>query len=138
MSYVWWAIIAMVGYGVTAVLLKSGLRTIPPEVALVITNSILVAVGVGLVVLKGESVAPHLNLARPTLLVLMAGLTLSVSISSFYMALSRGPASAVVPIFAMNFAVASVLATVFLDEGIKLTRVAGIVLAAGAIVLLAR
>lgn len=138
MSYVGWAMVAMVGYGTTAVLLKVVLRTVPPEVALVVTNTMLVAAAVALVILRRQSIPANLNLDAPTLLLFAAGVTLSLSISSFYLALSRGPASVVVPIFAMNFAVASVLGMIFLEEGIKATRVLGVILAAGAIVLLTR
>ena len=47
----------MGGYGVTAVLLKLAMRTIPPEVALVMTNTVLVLAGFGLVLYRGERIA---------------------------------------------------------------------------------
>ena len=130
--------IAMVGYGLTAVLLKVALRTVPPEVALVITNTMLVGSAVVLVLVRRQSIPANLSLDVPTLLLFAAGFTLSISIISFYLALSQGPSSVVVSIFAMNFAVASVLGVIFLEEGIKATRVIGVLLAAGAIVLLTR
>lgn len=138
MNYIGWATVAMFGYGVTAILLKVSLRHFPPEVALVITNTILVAVGLGLVFSRGESFVAHLSLGWPTAVIVLAGATLSVSIVSYYIALSRGPASVVVPIFAMNFAVASVMGVVLLGEDLRPTRIAGLLLASGAIVLLAR
>ena len=138
MSYVFWAIVAMGSYGVTAIFLKLALRQYPPEVALVITNLTLVLAGVALVVFRGANFADHVNLDRPTLYILLAGLTLSVSIISYYTALSRGPASVVVPIFSMSFAVAATLGMLLLAEDIKVTRILGVVLASGAIVLLAR
>ena len=138
MSYVGWAVVAMVSYGVTAVFLKVSLRHFPPEVALVITNSILVATGLGLVIFRGQSIPEYINFGWPTMAIVLAGATLSVSIVSYYLALSRGPATAVVPIFAMSFAVASILSIVFLGEGIKVTRVTGMALGAAAIVLLTR
>ena len=138
MSYVFWAIVAMGSYGVTAIFLKLAVRQYPPEVALVITNLTLVLAGVALVVFRGANFADHVNLDRPTLYIFLAGLTLSVSIISYYTALSRGPASVVVPIFSMSFAVAATLGMFLLAEDIKVTRILGVVLAAGAIVLLAR
>ena len=138
MSYTMWAILAMVSYGVTAVFLKVSLRHFPPEVALVITNSILVATGFGIMVFRGQSITGYVGLSWPTLAVLLAGVTLSLSIFSYYMALSRGPASAVVPIFAMSFAVASVLSIVFLGEAVKVTRLIGMALAMVSVVLLTR
>ncbi len=138
MSYVGWAIVAMTGYGVTAVILKLALRDIPPGVAIVITNAVLVLAGVGLVLYRGEQVAAHLSLSRPMLLTILAGVTLSLSIVGYYIALSRGPASVVVPIFAMYVLVATVIGLAFLGEEVKLTRVIGVILAGGAIFLLTR
>ena len=138
MSYVAWAFVAMTAYGVTAVLLKLTLRDIPPGVAIVITNAVLVLAGVGLVMYRGESFLAHFAISRPMLLAVLAGLTLSLSIISYYIALSRGPTSVVVPIFAMYVLVATAIGFAFLGEEIKPTRVIGVVLAGGAIFLLTR
>ena len=138
MHYAVLAMIGMASYGVTLALLKSAMRTMPPEVALVITNFILVAVGIGYMVFRGVGIAEHMRLNRPMLLVIAAGVTLTIGIITYYTALSRGPTSVVVPIFAMNFAVVSILGILFLGETINLQKVAGLVLASGAIVLLTR
>jgi transporter family protein len=138
MSYIWWAVVAMGSYGTTVVLLKLALRQIPPSVALVITNTMLVLAGIGLVLYRGERVASHLGLNWTVAIILAAGLTLSLSIISYYTALSRGPASVVAPIFAMNFAVASILGFLLLGENITLARVMGVLFAAIAVVLLTR
>lgn len=138
MSYVGLAIIAMVGYGVTAVLLKVVLRHIPAEVALVITNTVLVVAAIAFMLYRGQNLADSLSLGWPTVLLFVTGLTLSLSIISYYLALGRGPASVVLPIFAMNFAVATVLGVLFLGEDIKATKVIGVVLAGLSIVLLTR
>ena len=114
MGYIAWAIIAMGSYGLTGVFLKLALRTIPTEVALVLTNSMLVITGLVLILVRGSSIAVYLRVGSPFLYVMLAGLTLSVAIASYYTALSRGPVSIVVPIFAMSFAVASALALAFL------------------------
>lgn len=128
----------MSAYGVTVVFVKLALRSVPPEIALVVTNTILVVAGLGLVFLRGESLTAHLSLARPTLYLGLAGLTLSIGIASYYIGLSRGPASVVVPIFALNFVVAGTLGILFLGEDFKATRILGILMAGGAVVLLTR
>ena len=61
MSYTSWAILAMVVYGVNAVLLKLALRQVPAEVALAVTNTVLVMAGFALVVFRGQSIIAHLN-----------------------------------------------------------------------------
>lgn len=138
MSYIWWAIVAMGGYGTTVVLLKLALRQLPPSVALVITNTILVLAGIGLVLYQGERVTSHLGLNQTSLIIFAAGLTLSLSIISYYIALSSGPTSVVAPIFAMNFAVASIIGFLLLGESMTFTRVLGVLFAATAVVLLTR
>ena len=138
MSYVGWTVVAMLGYGVTAVFLKLAMRGMPPLVALVLGNSILVLAGIGMILYRGESFFAHLTASRHLLFTGLAGLTLSLSIASFYTALSRGDASVVVPVFAMYFAVTVIVGCAFLGEQITLSKLLGVVLAAGAIYLLTR
>ena len=87
---------------------------------------------------RRATMATELVVGWPVLYLVVAGLALSLSIASYYLALSRGPVTVVAPIFALSFAVASVLGIIFLGEEIKLTRVLGLALAAGSIFLLAR
>jgi transporter family protein len=138
MSYTSWAVLAMAVYGVNAVLLKLALRQVPAEVALAVTNTVLVAAGFALVVFRGQSIVAHLSFGWPTVYMGLAGVTLTVGVVAFYTALSRGPASVVVPIFAMNFAVASLLGVVLLGEGMTIQRGFGLLLAVGSIILLTR
>ncbi|MDP6453495.1 MAG: EamA family transporter [SAR202 cluster bacterium] len=138
MSYTGWAVLAMAVYGVNAVLLKLALRQVPAEVALAVTNTVLVAAGFALVVFRGQSIVAHLSFGWPTVYLGLAGVTLTVGVVAFYTALSRGPASVVVPIFAMNFAVASLLGVVLLGEGMTIQRGFGLLLAVGSIILLTR
>ena len=138
MSYVVWALIAMVAYGVTSFLLKVAFKQFPPEVALIVTNTILVLSGITVVIFKSDGFVQYFGMNRPTLWLIVAGFSLSLAIISFYNALSKGPASIVAPIFAMNFAVTALLGFAFLGEGIKITKVLGIVMAGVALVLLTR
>jgi transporter family protein len=121
-----------------AAVLKVALRSIPPEVAVIINNFILVGVGILFAVYRGVKIPDHLSLNLPTLLLVVSGLLLSVSIISFYMALSRGPASIVVPIFGMNIAIVSILGFMVLGEPVNASRVLGIAMAGGSIFLLTR
>ena len=138
MSYIAWAITAMVAYGITITLVKYSMRDIPPEVAVLVTNTFLVVSAFIWASYRGVKIADHLALNPPTFFLLLSGAVLSISIISFYMALSRGPASTVTPLFGMNIAVVSVLGFLLLNEPINLVRVIGILMAAGAIILLTR
>ncbi|MBI4201341.1 MAG: EamA family transporter [Chloroflexi bacterium] len=138
MHYLALVLMAMVGYGVFSILAKIALRNIPPEAAVIVTNGLLLISAVAWSIYRQVSVTSHISLNTPTLLLLLAGAVLSFSIISFYLALSRGPASVVVPIFSMSFAVASVLGILILGEPLKMVRILGVLMAIGAIALLTR
>ncbi len=138
MHYIVGALIGMVSYGITVTMLKMTFRTIPPEVVLVVTNVILVAGGVVFMLYRGENLLEHMTWSRSMLYMLIASVMLTIGIAAYYIALSRGPASVVTPIFAMNFAVASVLGIFLLNEAVSVQKIAGLALACGAIVLLTR
>ena len=130
MNHVGLAFIAMVSYGATAVLLRLSMRTMPPEVALVITNEVLMVAAVGWMVVRAVNIPANLSLNVSTTAMFVAGATLSVI--AYYMALAKGPVSVVGPIFGLGMAVAAVLGILALGEPLKVTRVLGVVLAAGA------
>ena len=54
MNYLIWALIAMIFYGITAVLLKIGLKNSNTEIALILTNVILVLGGICIALFKGS------------------------------------------------------------------------------------
>lgn len=138
MTFIGWAILAMCAQGISVTFLKYTLRSVPPETALIFTNGILVLTAVVWALARGFNITSQLGLNQPTLLMIVSGLLISVSIISYYKALSGGPASVVVPIFALSLAIASVLGFILLDEPVKLTRVLGLATATGSIVLLTR
>ena len=138
MSYIAWTIIAMAAYGIMIILLKFSLRDIPPEAAVFVTNAFLVIAAFLWAIYRGVKITDHLALNQPTLYLVLAGLALSVGIISLYMALSRGPISTVSPLFGMNIAVVAILGFIILKEPLSIERVAGVILAAGAVFLLAR
>lgn len=138
MGYIGWAFVAMAAYGVAVVFLKVALRDLPLGLMVVIPNVILVAAGVALMVYRGESVAEHMSLSRPMLAALLAGATLSLGIVSYYTALRAGQISVVAPIFAMYFAVTTVLGIIFLGEEMSWLKAFGVALACVAVFLLAR
>ena len=137
MNYLIWALIAMFFYGITAVLLKIGLKNSNAEIALIITNVILVLGGISIAFFKG-SLFTKWPLGWPLIFLSLAGVTLVISIASYYTALSKGPVLIVVPIFSMSFAIASILGIIFLGEQINMLKVTGLILAATAIVMLTR
>ncbi len=138
MSYLIWILIAMASYGVMITFLKLSLRNITPELAVVINNLILTGAALVWAAVKGVSFTDGLGSNKATLTLLIAGVFLTISVIGFYTALSKASASQVVPIYAMNMAVAAVLGFLFLGEHASVTRVMGILMAGGAIFLLTR
>ena len=138
MHYVVWTLIAMSAYAVMVILLKISLRSIPPEAAVFVTNTFLVVGALLWAIYRGVKITDHLGMNQPTLLLVISGLALTVAIVSQYVALSRGPVSTVYPLFGMNIAIVAVLGFLVLSEPISIQRIAGVILAAGAIFLLAR
>ena len=138
MSYIAWTIIAMAAYAIMTILLKFSLRDVPPEAAVFVTNALLVISAFLWALYRGVKITDHLALNQPTLFLILAGLALSVGIISLYMALSRGPISTVSPLFGMNIAVVAILGFIILKEPVSLERITGVILAAGAVFLLAK
>ena len=138
LSFVTLSLLAMGFYGVFSIFLRSALKSIPVEPVLIVTNLMLVIVATVWAVARGVSLTGGFGWDRPTLYVAVGGLLLSVSIIALYTAMSRGPISIVLPIFAMNFAVAAVLGFILLHEPLSPTHIAGVVLGMAAVALLTR
>ena len=138
MHYIAWTLIAMSAYAVMVILLKLSLRSIPPEAAVFVTNFFLVAAALLWALYRGVKITDHLAFNQPTLFLVLSGVALSIGIISLYMALSRGPISTVSPLFGMNIALVAVLGFFILKEPISIERIAGVILAGGAIFLLTR
>ena len=138
MPHVLWAIFAMITYGIATFTLKYTFRTISPAAGLTIANLFVVSAGAGWMILQGRDSLKELGWNGVTGLLLIASVVLAMSVASLYKALSMGPATVVVPIFALSFTVVALLGFTILGEPIKPTRIIGIVLAASSIVLLTR
>ena len=138
MAHVLWAIFAMITYGIATFILKYTFRTISPAAGLTIANLFVVSAGAGWMILQGRDSLKELGWNGVTGLLLIASVVLAMSVASLYKALSMGPATVVVPIFALSFTVVALLGFTILGEPIKPTRIIGIVLAASSIVLLTR
>lgn len=128
----------MLVYGIATFGLKVVFKTIHPALGLTVVNIFVVLAGVGWVAITGSNAFRNVGMNLATAQMLGVGVFLAAAIVTFYKALSLGPASVVVPVFALSMTVAAVLGLALLDEPVKATRVAGLILAAAAIVLLTR
>lgn len=69
---------------------------------------------------------------------LLIGVLLAIGVLTLYIAIERGPLSAVMPIFGLNAVITAVLGVIVLHEMVSVERVLGIIFAMMAIVLLRR
>jgi transporter family protein len=138
-NYLPYALAALLAYSFVPILMREGTAgtgAVPSNVAVLVSNGLLILIALGVMAVQGESVGPHLR--KPEMLyVLGGGLFLAVGILSYYRALSLGPVSVVTPVFGMFLVLSSVVSIALLGESFTLRKAAGIALAVVAVVLVA-
>ena len=136
-TYLPYAILAMGAYALVAPLMRvatTGPDAVPSDAAVVISNTVLICIAVGVLAYTGTGFVTHLG--SPKILhVLAAGVFLGIGILSLYRSLSLGPVSVVTPIFAMFLVFSSVIGFLFLGESFTARKALGIVLAAASVYL---
>ena len=137
MSYLPWAIVALVGYTLVPVLLRiatTGPDAVPSDVAVIISNTVLLLVATTVVIGTDQQVTTHLS--SPKLwYVIAGGLCLAVGILAYYRALALGPVSVVTPVFGMFLVTSSVVGIAVLGESLTARKTVGICLAVIAVYL---
>ena len=136
-TYLPYALLAMGAYALVSPLMRvatTGPNAVPSDVAVVVSNTLLILMAVGVVAYTGQGFTTHLG--SPKMLhVLAAGLFLGIGILALYRSLALGPVSVVTPIFAMFLVFSSVIGFLFLGESFTLRKALGIVFAALAVYL---
>ena len=69
---------------------------------------------------------------------ILIAIPMAIAILTLYMAIAKGPVSVVMPIYGLNAMVTAVLGILVLHEPVTVPKIAGLVLAVAAIVLLSR
>ena len=140
-SYLLWAVIGMIGYSVTALLVKLATQSgrFSSYFVLMIASGMVVATSTAITILRGDmKTFSRDNLASSDgMLVLGAGVALVIAVVFYFLALSEGPTTIVVPIYGMFIVGGAVLGLVFLHEPFTLRKALGILLAAVSIYLIA-
>ncbi|QHS16093.1 EamA family transporter [Halopenitus persicus] len=135
--YVPYSLLAVAAYALVAPLMRiatSGANAIPSDVAAAISNIILVAAAIAVVLVSGQDFTGHVGNPK-VVYVLGAGCFLAIGILSYYRALALGPVSVVTPIFATFLVFSSVIGVLALGESVTLRKVVGIVCAIGGVYL---
>ncbi|AKH97698.1 EamA family transporter [Halanaeroarchaeum sulfurireducens] len=134
MGYLRWSLIALFAYSLVAPLMKIATEEIPTNVAVMVSNTMLVLAAAALIVTTDESVMAYLTHPRAPYLY-VAGIALAVGILAYYKALALGPVSVVTPIFGMFLALSSLVGFLVLGESVTARKGLGLLFAVAAVYL---
>jgi bacterial/archaeal transporter family protein len=138
-SYIFWALLGMVGYSFTTLFVKLAERSgaVSNYMVLAVSTTIVSIFAIGIVIARGELKPLIFDLERGTLASAIAGgIALTVAVSSLFHALSLGPANVVVPIYGMFIIGGSLLGVLFLGEPMTWNKIVGLAAAVLGVVLI--
>lgn len=135
-SHVWWALLALAAYSLVPPLTKVATAEIPSDVVVVVSNAMLVAAALALVLASDVSVGTYLAHPRAPYMY-AAGVAISVGIVAYYRALALGTVSTVTPIFGLFLVTSSAIGVLLLDEPVTARKALGVALALVALYLIA-
>lgn len=133
-SAVQFAVVAMVAWGLWAALADVATRSIPPEMAMIVSYLTGVAVA-GVYVLGGDR--PVEFAGDGVAIAAVAGVFAGMGAVAFYAGLSAGRTGVVTTISALYFVVAALVGIAVLGESLGIREVLGVAFAVLAVVLLA-
>lgn len=137
-GYITWAFIAMVGYSFVFLFAKLAMNGghLTPYTVMTISVVIVAAVSIVVTVLTGEwRVESYLG--QHALLTYMAGVALTLAVVGYFTALSKGPASVVVPIYGLFIVGGAILGIIVLGESVTGKKLLGIGFACVSVILIA-
>jgi len=134
MSYILWAILALVAYSFVPPLSKVAADELPIMFVALVTNTIITVFNLGVVLYLDDGALSSLT-STHGMYALGAGLFLTVGILSYFYALSIGDVSVVTPIFGLFLVGSALIGVVALGEPLSPRKLAGLAFAGLAIYL---
>jgi bacterial/archaeal transporter family protein len=138
-SYIFWALLGMVGYSFTTLFVKLAERSaaVSNYMVLAVSTTIVSIFAIAIVAIRGELKPLIFDLERGTLAWAIAGgIALTVAVSSLFHALSLGPANVVVPIYGMFIIGGSLLGVLVLGEPMTWNKIVGLAAAVLGVVII--
>ena len=126
MSWIAYAFLGAVAAGITAVLSKMGVGSIPSNLAVLIRTVVVVVIAAGIVFARGEHAALRDVKGTAWLALILSGAATGVSWLAYFKALQLAPASSVAPVDKLSLAVTIALAAIFLGETLTWKTIAGV------------
>lgn len=127
-SYIYWALLGMVGYSFTTLFTKLAERSgdVSSFIVLAVSTIIVPTFVLSIVAIRGELKPLIYDLEKGTFLWAVAGgVALTVAVTSLFHALSLGPAN-VVPIYGMFIVGGALLGVLFLGEPMTWNKIVGL------------
>lgn len=134
MRYLPWALFALATYTFLPPMMRLTTARVSTGVATFVAAGMLSLTGLGLAIVGNDPILD--GITAHWVYVVVTGLVLTVSVFSFFHALSLGPVNIVAPIFGLFILTSSIVGVVFLGESMTVQRVAGLGFAVLAIVLI--
>jgi len=135
-SYLAWALAAMVSYSFVFLFVKLAQRELPTFTVMSIAIFVLMALTTLVTLLTGDW-RLSTPIDRHVLYAVVAGVGLAGAVVGYFRALSLGPVSAVVPIYGLFIVGGAALGVVVLEEPLTLRKALGVGFAMLSVVLIA-
>jgi transporter family protein len=136
MGYLPLALITMVGLGVHYFLAKVLSPHISSPMIALLSTAVYFPLLIGYIFVTKTPVVPeqkaYIGYA------ILIGIPMAIAVLALYLAISKGPVSVVMPIYALNATVTAILGMAVLHEPVTLPKILGLVFAVAALVLLSR
>jgi len=136
MNYVTLALITMVGLGIHYFLAKLISPHISSPVIALLGGAIFFPLVFAYIYFTKTPIMPEQKVYIGY--AILIGIPMAIAILTLYLAIAKGPVSVVMPIYGLNAMVTVILGIIVLHEPVTVPKVAGLVLAVVAIVLLSR
>lgn len=136
MNYVTLALITMVGLGIHYFLAKLISPHISSPVIALLGGVIFFPLVFAYIYFTKTPIMPEQKVYIGY--AILIGIPMAIAILTLYLAIAKGPVSVVMPIYGLNAMVTVILGIIVLHEPVTVPKVAGLVLAVVAIVLLSR
>lgn len=114
-DYQLWAIASAGFAGITAILAKKGVETVPSNLAVAVRVAVVLVFAVGIAIATRQTAVGRLG-GRAWTFLALSGVATGLSWLCYFKALELGPVAAVAPIDKLSFVIAVVLGVVALHE----------------------
>lgn len=123
-NYIVWALLSALFAGLTAVLAKKGVESVPPNLAVAVRVVVVLALAIAIALASRQTNLAEID-GRAWWFLVASGVATGLSWVCYFRALSLGPVSAIAPIDKLSFAFAMVLGFVLLKEKVTPQLIVG-------------